>query len=324
MLELLVSMVLGSALVATMILVLATSHQLNQGLLQQIQVQERVGILSNLWPRLLAGAGHMGCLSDTNAVVNFLNTQWSDLGLLKPWPAVEIVVSPQDSPLFSAIKNLAPDSHALVVRGFSEPLGKLAQALDSPRGVANLFHSRTRISPKDSVLLTDCQQGSLFSATKTRHSRGMVHFSWATGDDPMSNRATGRTVHGLIARGRLALKEDGFAEGARLYGPTSFRLYVAESRLSSARAKVYALWQKPLNGNAIELVSGVNRLALGYGAWRADGGGQIGYFNADQLPVDAEVMLLSVHLTIAPAIFAPLSNEQVIRLAIPLSSVAEG
>jgi hypothetical protein len=102
-----------------------------------------------------------------------------------------------------------------------------------------------------------------------------------------------------VASATLALNEPSFAEGAGLYAPTSSLIYVAESRLSSADRPVYALWQKTLSGNALELVTGVERLYLRYGAWRADHGGEIGYFDADNLPLDARVVLLAILVNVS-------------------------
>ena len=81
------------------------------------------------------------------------------------------------------------------------------------------------------------------------------------------------------------------------------RLCVAESSISTPERKIFALWQKPVFGNALELVSGVERLTLRYGAWRGgDEGNQsglMGNFDAPHLPQDARVLVLLVNLYLA-------------------------
>jgi hypothetical protein len=72
------------------------------------------------------------------------------------------------------------------------------------------------------------------------------------------------------------------------------RLYVAESRVSAGPLQTYGLWQKTAQGNALELVTGIDGLRFRYGAWRGGGGEQIGYFDPGHLPSDARVVLLSI------------------------------
>ena len=46
-------------------------------------------------------------------------------------------------------------------------------------------------------------------------------------------------------------------------------------------------------------MTGVERLHLRYGAWHSDDGGKIGYFDADKLPPDARVVLLSILVNVS-------------------------
>jgi hypothetical protein len=115
----------------------------------------------------------------------------------------------------------------------------------------------------------------------------------------LANSDHGLTQDGAVSSATLALSEPGFAEGAGLYAPTSSLIYVAESRLSSAERPIHALWQKPLGANALELITGVERLYFRYGAWHPDHGGAIGYFDAEHLPDDAQVLLLSILVNVS-------------------------
>ena len=299
LIELLLAVVLGLLLLAGLGRLLAYGQPLQQSMVRQAERQEHMALLNHLWGEMLQGAGAQGCLATTDTVVNFLNTPWSSLGLLAPSPGVEIVAEPKRAPAFASIRDLAEDSQALVVRGYGAPLATLSEDLAGERGRAKLFAADSRIDSGDVVMIRDCRQASLFSATSTRHSGGHVRFSWQAGEGGLANSDSGVTQDGTVASATLALNEPSFAEGAGLYAPTSSLIYVAESRLSSADRPVYALWQKTLSGNALELVTGVERLYLRYGAWRADHGGEIGYFDADNLPLDARVVLLAILVNVS-------------------------
>ena len=323
LIELLLAVVVGLLLLAGLGRLLAYSQPLQQSLVRQAERQEHLALLNHLWGELLQGAGARGCLANADNVVNFLNTPWSSLGLLAPVPAVEIVAEPATAPVFAGIRNLAEDSQALVVRGYGAPLAVLSEDLAGERGRAKLFAADSRIDSGDVVMIGDCRQASIFSATSTRHSAGHVRFSWQAGEGSLANSRSGVTQDGREASAILALNEPSFAEGAGPYGPSSSLIYVARSRLWSADRPVYALWQKTLSGNALELVTGVQRLHMRYGAWRRGHGGQMGYFDADSLPLDARIVLLSIllnmtvfddsgHATDEPESFA-------MSLAVPLS-----
>ena len=299
LIELLLAVVLGLLLLAGLGRLLAYGQPLQQSMVRQAERQEHMALLNHLWGEMLQGAGAQGCLATTDTVVNFLHTPWSSLGLLAPSPGVEIVAEPKRAPAFASIRDLAEDSQALVVRGYGAPLATLSEDLAGERGRAKLFAADSRVDSGDVVMIRDCRQASIFSATSTRHSGGHVRFSWQAGEGGLANSDSGVTQDGTVASATLALNEPSFAEGAGLYAPTSSLIYVAESRLSSADRPVYALWQKTLSGNALELVTGVERLYLRYGAWRADHGGEIGYFDAHNLPLDARVVLLAILVNVS-------------------------
>ncbi|NCF44172.1 MAG: hypothetical protein GWP70_05045 [Proteobacteria bacterium] len=299
LLELLLAITLSLLLLAGLSHGLIAAKTWSDALAGRIGVQQQLGFLNHFWPRLVAGAGHMGCLRDADRVVNLLNTDWPDLGLLSLSPSIEIVQAPQSSAQFAAIENLAPDSQALIIRGFAESLATFDRWLSDERGEASLASSKSRINSNDVVLLSDCQQATLFSATSTWHSGGRVRFSWSEGAESFDNAATGTTVNGATAQGVLALDPAGFAAGARLFRPTGSLIYVAASRISTPQRQVFALWRKTQGGVATELLTGVARLRLRYGAWRDQNGGQVGYFDAATLPVDARVLLLLVNMQIA-------------------------
>ena len=299
LIELLLAVVLGVLLLIGLGRLLAYGQPLQQSLVRQAERQEHMALLNQLWVELLQGAGAQGCLATTDTVVNFLNTPWSSLGLLAPFPAVEIVAEPTRAPAFASIRDLAEHSQGLVVRGYGAPLAMLSEGLDGNRGRAKLFSAGSRIDSGDVVMIRDCRHASIFSATSTRHSGGHVRFSWQAGESGLANSALGVTRDGTVASATLALSEPSFAEGAGLYAPISSLIYVAESRLSSADRPVYALWQKTWGGHALELVTGVERLHLRYGAWHSDDGGKIGYFDDEKLPADARVVLLSILVNVS-------------------------
>ena len=292
---------------------------------QRADLQERVRLLDLVWGLALEGAGHMGCLAESAAVESLLNASWAELGLLRPWPAAEIVQDPASSPFFFGINNLAPESHGLLVRGFAKPLGELVEPPMDGRGEAELLGPAARIDSGDVVQLSDCAQAVIFSATQTRHASGLVRFSWAGGDGALDNRVPEDSVDNMSGETEWVVTPADFDAGARLYAPMGMRFYVAESLTSTPERRVFALWQKPLFGNALELVTGVERLTLRYGAWRsgvADGVGhgvQIGYFDAANLPQDARVALLQVSLYLAIHLSSDQPRWMPVAFAMPLT-----
>ena len=326
LIELLVSVATGLLLMTGLTVLLASFDELTDSVRQRADLQEHVRLLEQMWRLALEGAGHMGCLADSDRVASLLNGSWAELGFLRPWPSVGIVQNPADSPLFSGINKLAPESHGLLVRGFAKPLGELIEQPVDGRGVAELLGPKARIDSGDVVLLGDCTQAVIFSATKTRHSSGLVRFSWAAGDALLDNRGPENSVDSLSGEVEWSVTPADFDTGARLYAPMGIRLYVAESLTSTPERRVFALWQKPLFGNALELVTGVERLALRYGAWQtgdADAlghGAQIGYYDPQSLPQDARVALLSVRLYLARHLPSDQPRWMPIALALPLIS----
>lgn len=77
-------------------------------------------------------------------------------------------------------------------------------------------------------------------------------------------------------------------------------------------------------GNALELVSGVERLILRYGAWRGgDEGNQrglMGYFDPPHLPQDGRVVVLLVNLYLASHLSASQPRWMPVQFALPLTS----
>ena len=102
LIELLVSIALGLLLMTGLTVLLVSFNDVADSVGQRADLQERAGLLDHLWGLALDGAGHMGCLADSAAVENLLNASWADLGLLRPWPAVDIVQEPANSPFFLA------------------------------------------------------------------------------------------------------------------------------------------------------------------------------------------------------------------------------
>ena len=324
LIELLVSITTGLLLMTGLTVLLVSFDDMADSVGQRADLLERVGLLDHLWGLALDGAGHMGCLADSDAVENLLNARWADLGLLRPWPAVEIVQEPANSPFFSGINNLAPDSHGLVIRGFAKPLGELiAQPVDG-RGQAELLGPSARINSDDVVLLSDCVQAVIFSATRTRHSSGNVRFSWAAGEGALDNRAPEQLAGSLLDESEWLVTPADFEAGSRLLGPIGRRFYVAESLTSTPERRVFALWQKPVFGNALELVTGVQRMTLRYGAWRTgEGAGEaelMGYFDAPDLPQDARVVLLLVTLYLVSHLSSDRPHWTPVAFALPLTT----
>ena len=325
LIELLVSIALGLLLMTGLTVLLVSFNDVADSVGQRADLQERAGLLDHLWGLALDGAGQMGCLADSAAVENFLNASWADLGLLRPWPAVEIVQEPAISPFFSGISNLAPDSQGLVIRGFAKPLGELIAQSSDGRGQAELLGPSARINSDDVVLLSDCRQAVIFSATQTRHSSGAVRFSWAAGEGVLDNRALEQSADSLSDASEWSLTPADFEAGSRLFGPVGRRIYIAESLTSTPQRRVFALWQKPVFGNALELVTGVQRMILRYGAWRTgEDAGQVdfmGYFDAPDLPQDARVVLLLVTLYVASHLSSDHPHWTPVSFALPLTSV---
>ena len=85
------------------------------------------------------------------------------------------------------------------------------------------------------------------------------------------------------------------------------------------------MWQKPVFGNALKLVTGVQRMILRYGAWRTgEDAGQVdfmGYFDAPDLPQDARVVLLLVTLYVASHLSSDRPHWTPVSFALPLTSV---
>ena len=324
LIELLVSIAMGLLLMMGLTPLLVTFDDLANVVEQRADLQERIRLLDYVWGLALDGAGYMGCLAEPNAIENLLNVSWTDLGLLRPWPAVEIVQDPASSPFFSGINNLAPESHGLVIRGFAKPLAELIEQPVDGRGRAELLGPAARIDSSDVVLLGDCVRALIFSATQTRHSSGLVRFSWAAGDGAFDNRKSENSVDSMAGEGEWMVTPAQFDVGARIYAPIGTRFYVAESFTSTAEHRVFALWQKPVFGKALELVTGVERLTLRYGAWEGVGdvtqGDLMGYFDPPNLPQDAHVVLLLVHLYLASDLSSSKPRWIPVAFALPLTA----
>ena len=160
LIELLVSIALGLLLMTGLTVLLVSFNDVADSVGQRADLQERAGLLD---PSVGSGAGRgrtdgLSCRFCCRE--NFLNASWADLGLLRPWPAVEIVQEPAISPFFSGISNLAPDSQGLVIRGFAKPLGELIAQPSDGRGQAELLGPSARINSDDVVLLSDCRQAN--------------------------------------------------------------------------------------------------------------------------------------------------------------------
>lgn len=325
LIELLVAMTLGLMLLAVLVHVLVGARQLGTGLGQQAEIEEQVGLVRQLLAGGLAGAGSLGCLDRPDGVFNLLNTDWAHLGLLNPWPGVDILVDPGSSDLFSNIDDLAPNSHGVVIRGYARPLARLTEALGDHRGEAQLHSLQTRVNSGDVVLLSDCQQGAVFSATRTWHSQGRLRFSWDTDSGAWDNAAVAQTMEGEPVPGDLDQLGSGFAPDAQLWGPSGLLLYVAPSRVVHAdghsNGEVYALWHKPVGGRATELMTGVHRLQARYGAWTDQHGGQMGYFDGDALPADAQVVLLLLRISLVAHRYDD-DGVRPVEIAIPMAAGA--
>ncbi len=322
LLELLVCLGLGLLLLLALGHLLVSGKTLSRQLGQRADQQERIGLVTHILSVALKGAGHLGCLAEQESMTNLLNSDWADLVALAPVPAVEIVADPQSSADFADIDNLAEGSQALILRGYARPLARLNQPLGEERGEGWLSDSSSRVDSGDVVLISDCRQGALFSATGTWHSQGRVRFSWAVGDGDLDNTLVGEMFDGTPVPGGLSQIGMGFAADAGLWGSTGSRLYVAESRVSTGPLQTYGLWQKPARGNALELVTGIDGLRFRYGAWRKGGGGHMGYFDPDQLPSDARVVLLSLRFFLSSVQQEPDGGVswRRVELAIPLNA----
>lgn len=325
LIELLVAMTLGLMLLAALVYVLVGAKQLSTGLGQQAEIEEQVSLVRHLLAGALAGAGSLGCLDRPDGVFNLLNTDWAHLGLLNPWPGVDILVDPSLSDLFSNMDDLSSNSHGVVIRGYARPLARLTEALGDHRGEAQLHSLQTRVNSGDVVLLSDCQQGAMFSATRTWHSQGRLRFSWDTGSGAWDNAAVAQTMAGDPIPTDLDQLGSGFAPDAQLWGPSGLLLYVAPSRVVSADSdsEVYALWQKTVGGRAMELMTGVHQLQARYGAWTDQHGGQMGYFDGDALPADAQVVLLLLRISLVAHRYDDVGVRPV-EIAIPMASGTGG
>ena len=102
LIELLVSVATGLLLMTGLTVLLVSFDELADLVRQRADLQERVRLIEQMWRLALEGAGHMGCLAESAAVESLLNASWAELGLLRPWPAAEIVQDPASSPFFSA------------------------------------------------------------------------------------------------------------------------------------------------------------------------------------------------------------------------------
>ena len=173
--------------------------------------------------------------------------QLGGFGFVRPWPAVEIVQEPH--PCRSSV--IGARLASLVIRGFAKPLGELIAQPSDGEG-RQILGSSARINSDDVVLLSDCRQAVIFSATRTRHSSGTVRFSWAAGEGALDNRATEQLAGSLLDESEWLVTPADFEAGSRLLGPIGRRFYVAESLTSTPERRVFALWQKPVFGNALE------------------------------------------------------------------------
>ena len=74
-----------------------------------------------------------------------------------------------------------------------------------------MFAADSRIDSGDVVMIRDCRQASIFSATSTRYSGGHVRFSWQAGEGSLANSDSAVTQDGTVTNATLALNQPSFA-----------------------------------------------------------------------------------------------------------------
>ena len=328
--EMLIALSLGLLIIAALGQIFSTTIRNHGRTLATASLQENMRLIDAFVGRAADRAGYLGCLGNRGNIAKFLRGSWRDLpeyDLSQPVAGFENLGNGRFSP---SIENLpltsnrqrlhkpnngirqsllAPTSDVLVLRGMGEIGGALRHLSDERMLMFEVSDHHLEPDNGDVLVITDCHQGALFSASTLRRSGSMVSMGWEESSGLFGNLAFGVTDAGEQTLVGLSLSQHGFAPSSILAHVVSTVFFVGQSQAVGAEGQtLYSLWQKDGSARPTELVRGVKDMQVLYGVKRAGVSvdvsdetqlfveqGVIGYYQWDQ--ISAETVVASIWLS---------------------------
>ncbi len=322
--EMLISLALGVLVIAALGQVFSSTVRTHGRTLATANLHENMRLIDAFLSRAIARAGFMGCLGNRDSMVNFLRGAWQDLpeyNLSRPVEGFENIGNGRFRPSIESLplssnrqrlhkpnngireNALAPDADILVLRGMGDVAGHIRQLPENGTLLIEVAEQHLEPENGDILAIADCNQGALFNATNRRRSGAMLNLSWDEGGGSFSNRSFGISGRGVETSADLSLSADAFAASSILAHVSTTVFFIGLSQAADVRGNaLYALWWKEGNSRPAELVRGVRDMQVLYGVKRGPGAidssadaplflesGVVGYYQWDQIPVDAIV-----------------------------------
>ena len=299
LLELMLALTLGLVLMVLIGPLLSASAALQGGINRGLDQQRQVQIVTAIVRRAVSQAGVVGCPGSRGNVALMLNGSWTTLPEFRMVPKVESArweadasgrldawpVSGSSQPLFRygggiAPRKLVPGSDLLALRGYGQLLGHVVDA-SSDHFQIDLAPRAPNIRDGQILLVADCRQGAVFSATDVRQ-QDDLWVGWRGGGGTFDNAAQGVP---------MAM---GLGSQAGVFLPTATFLYVAAGRAVTDRGTDTALWSKLAGGRPVEMVPYLADMQILYGVEVQNSAGEPlrGYFPWDEMPSGARVVIL--------------------------------
>ena len=322
--ELLISLSLGLLVIAALGQVFSSTIRTHGRTLATANLHESMRLIDAFLSRAAARAGYMGCLGNHTSIANFLRGAWQDLpeyDLSRPVEGYENIGSGRFRPNIESLpltsnrhrlhksnngireNILAPEADILVLRGMGDAAGHVRQLPHDGSLLIEVGEQHLEPENGDILMIADCDQGALFNTTNRRRSGAMVSLSWGEGSGSLANGPVGTSGLGAETSVGLSLSPEGFAASSILAHVRTTVFFIGLSQVPDVRGNtLYSLWWKEGNSRPSELVRGVRDMQVLYGVKygpRATDessvpplfveGGVVGYYQWDQIPVDATV-----------------------------------
>ena len=322
--ELLISLSLGLLVIAALGQVFSSTIRTHGRTLATANLHESMRLIDAFLSRAAARAGYMGCLGNHTSIANFLRGAWQDLpeyDLSRPVEGYENVGSGRFRPNIESLpltsnrhrlhkpnngireNILAPEADILVLRGMGDAAGHIRQLPRDGSFLIEVGEQHLEPNNGDILMIADCDQGALFNTTNRRRSGAMVSLSWGEGSGSFANGPVGTSGLGAETSVGLSLSPEGFAASSILAHVRTTVFFIGLSQVPDVRGNtLYSLWWKEGNSRPSELVRGVRDMQVLYGVKYGPRAtdessvaplivedGVVGYYQWDQIPVDATV-----------------------------------
>lgn len=290
LIELMIALTLGIVLMTGVVQMFLTSRVTysNQQAISSIQESGRMAM--DFLAEDVRMAGYMGCSSRNPNLTNGLEASGSFL-----YDFSQMLVGYPAEAGLPGVDNVSEDTEILVVRRASDASVNLVdqhnagsnanfRINEEPEGDC-LFDGQ--LCDDSIAIISDCSKGRIFRAVNVQDSSG--------------GGAEGVVVHsnGGSAPTNIDSKlgDQSFGIGSEIMAFNTISYFVAPSAFQAGDVEVRSLWKKVGEGDAVELIEGIERMRLQFGV--GDGDGDLDTYKwIDGMATDdwANVMAVRVHL----------------------------